>query len=220
MDNRALHVVIPGICPPAPRPRFGIMPIRKLPEIAAMIRRGCGMRELMGCFRPAPFPPNDDAYRAWKRAASIAMDRARLLHFGRQPFAPQGTALEVHLLFVMPLPVSERRIKNPPPRSWCVSKRRGDADNLAKGPLDAANGVLWHDDSAVASIEVEIVVGAQEEAARTEMIVLRLAASDAIRTRFEDLRGVLRQSGRLLDAIDDRRKGGGECKDETIPLQF
>lgn len=222
-DNAALHIVVPGVCPPAPRPRFGIIPTRKLAEIAAMVRRGCGMRELMGCFRPAPFPPADDAYRAWKRDAAVAMNAARMAHCGRQPFAPAGAPLEVHILFVMPLPKSAHRQTKPPPRSWCVSHRRGDADNLAKGPLDAANGVLWHDDAAVASIEVEVVVGAQGEAPRMEMIVMRLAQSDAVRSRFEQIRAVLRSAGRLLDPIVDREQEGEECptkSKEQIRLEF
>jgi Holliday junction resolvase RusA-like endonuclease len=221
-ENAALHIIVPGVCPPAPRPRFGIMPTRKLAEIVAMVRRGCGMRELMGCFRPAPFPPADDAYRAWKRAAAVEMNRARMEHCGRLPFAPAGTPLEVHLLFVMPLPKAAHRQTKPPPRSWCVSKRRGDADNLAKGPLDAANGVLWHDDAAVASIEVETVVAAQGEAPRTEIIVMRLAESDAVRTRFEQVRAVLRSAGRLLDPILDRSEGTELCREtkEQIRLEF
>lgn len=218
-QNAALHVVIPGICPPAPRPRFTIMPTRKLVEIQAIVRRGGGMRELMGCFRPSPYPQTDGDYATWKRAASRAMHAARMRHFGREPFAPAGTPLEVRLLMVMPLPASAHRTRNPPPRSWCVSKRRGDADNLAKGPLDAANGVLWHDDCAVASIEVETVVGAQGEAPRTEMLVTRLATSDAVRTRFEETRATLRQSARLLELEEE----GTTClteETEQIPLNY
>lgn len=219
-QNAALHVVIPGVCPPAPRPRFSIIPLKKYEEIAGLVRRGGGMRQLMACFRPSPYPDKDHPYVGWKREASVAMHAARMRHFGREPFAPAGTALEVHLLMVMPLPKSEHRTLKPPPRSWCVSKRRGDADNLAKGPLDAANGVLWHDDCAVASIEVETVVAAQGEAPRTEMIVMRLAASDAVRTRFESIRATLRQAGRLLEL--GKREGEGELCQETdqIPLTF
>lgn len=214
----ALHIIIPGICPPAPRPRFSLIPLRKMPEIQAIIRRGGGMRELMGCFRPAPYPQRDGDYATWKRRASVEMNRVRQIHFGREPFAPAGTPLEVHLLMVLPLPLSAHRTRKPPPRSWCVSHRRGDADNLAKGPLDAANGVLWHDDCAVASIEVETVIAAQGEAPRTEMIVMRLGATDAAWTRFESTRAQLRQTGRVLDAGDDR-KGEDQCKAE-IQLTF
>lgn len=219
-QNAALHIIIPGICPPAPRPRFTIIPLRKFPEIVAMVRRGCGMRELMGCFRPSPYTQTDGEYATWKRRASLAMNEARHRHFGRQPFAPEGTPLEVHLLMVMPLPKAAHRSTTTPPRSWCVSKRRGDADNLAKGPLDAANGVLWHDDCAVASIEVETVVGAQGEPPRTEMLVIRLAASDAVRTRFESIRADLRQAGRVLDIGEQEEGPTCPTGQDQIPLTF
>lgn len=217
-ETAALHIIIPGICPPAPRPRFTIVPTRKLAEIVALVRRGAGMRELMGCFRPSPYAQTDGEYATWKRRAAVEMNRVRTLHFGREPFAPAGAPLEVHLLMVMPLPIAAHRTRLPPPRSWCVSKRRGDADNLAKGPLDAANGVLWHDDCAVASIEVETVIGQQGEAPRTEMMVLRLGVSDAAWTRFESTRAQLRQTGRVLDAGDERQKEQ-ECNPE-IQLTF
>lgn len=218
-QNASLLVVIPGICPPAPRPRFTIMPTRKFGEIQALVRRGGGMRELMGCFRPSPYPQRDGDYATWKRAASVEMHRVRMKHFGREPFAPAGTPLEVRLLMVMPLPKSAYRSTREVPRAWCVSKRRGDADNLAKGPLDAANGVLWHDDCAVASIEVETVVGAQGEPPRTEMLVTRLAASDAVRTRFESTRAELRQAGRVLDLGEEEE--GERCPlTDQIPLNY
>jgi Holliday junction resolvase RusA-like endonuclease len=218
-QNASLLIVIPGICPPAPRPRFTLMPTRKLVEIQALVRRGAGMRELLGCFRPNPYPQRDGDYARWKRAASRAMHEVRARHFGRDPFAPAGTPLEVRLLMVMPLPVAAHRTRKSPARSWCVSKRRGDADNLAKGPLDAANGVLWHDDCAVASIEVEMVIGAQGEAPRTEMLVTRLANSDAVRTRFENARAEVRQAGRLLE-LEKEGPGCPTSETEQIRLTF
>ncbi len=208
----ALHVVIPGVCPPAPRPRFTIRPIRKLPDIAALLRRGGGMRDLMGCFRPAPYTQTDGEYATWKRRASVEMHRVRARHFGREPFAPSNTPLEVHILFVQPLPASATRVRNPPKRRWSTKRGAGDADNLAKGPLDAANGVLWHDDCAVASIWVETIVAAQGEPPRTEMLVMRLAESDALWTRFESARAQLRQTGRVLD--------GGEKEEEKCPTEI
>ena len=36
-----------------------------------------------------------------------------------------------------------------------TSKKYGDIDNLAKGILDACNGVLWKDDSQIVSLHVE-----------------------------------------------------------------
>lgn len=36
-----------------------------------------------------------------------------------------------------------------------TSKKYGDIDNLAKGILDACNGILWKDDSQIVSLNVE-----------------------------------------------------------------
>lgn len=212
-QNAALHIVIPGVCPPAPRPRFSLIPTRKLVEIQALVRKNAGMRDIMACFRPAPYPQKDGDYATWKRRASVEMHKVRLRHFGRDPFAPSGTPLEVHILFVQPLPLSATRVRNPPKRRWSTKRGSGDADNLAKGPLDAANGVLWHDDCAVASIWVETIVAAQGEAPRTEMLVMQLAQSDAAWTRFESTRAQLRQTGRVLD-------GGEDEKDERCETEI
>lgn len=215
-DNAALHLVIPGICPPAPRPRFTLIPVVKFDEILARMKRpGAGMKDVLRCFRPQVYNEKTGDYATWKRMAARVMHETRMRHFGRQPFAPAGTPLQVHFLFVLPLPKADHRTRSLPPRRWCTSKRRGDFDNLIKGPLDAATGVLWHDDSAVAAGEVEVVIGAQGEPPRTEMLLLRLFQSDAAQTRFEQHRGVFRQAGRLLDAMDQGDENRCPQMDQT-----
>lgn len=42
------------------------------------------------------------------------------------------------------------------------TRRRADVDNLAKGVLDACNGVLWADDSAVCDLRITRVVDREQ----------------------------------------------------------
>ena len=43
------------------------------------------------------------------------------------------------------------------------SKRYGDCDNLAKGILDACNGVIWQDDSQILKLSVEKAVASEPQ---------------------------------------------------------
>lgn len=43
------------------------------------------------------------------------------------------------------------------------SKRYGDCDNLAKGILDACNGILWKDDSQIVDLHVEKAVASEPQ---------------------------------------------------------
>ena len=63
----------------------------------------------------------------------------------KEPYFDCGTALEVEVTFHMPRAVS---------RSWLEFDplKKPDLDNLVKFYLDAANGILWHDDCQVTNL--------------------------------------------------------------------
>ena len=103
--------------------------------------------------------------RAWKgMAAEVMALHAR----GRKLEGP----LFVSILAVFPLPKSSERKRTMPHREWHV--KRADVDNIAKAVLDAANGVLWHDDGQVARLRIDKIVAAQGEEPRVVMEVGRL----------------------------------------------
>ena len=193
-SNPVLHVIMPGECPPAPRPRYGIIPRKKgmWPSIQRDVKNGCSMRELLAYFRPFPLERKNDPYSAWKKTAAWAMDSARNAYCGTKPFVEKGTPVEVWLLFVTPLAKSNERKRIQVIRDWCVARLKGDPDNLAKGPLDAGNGVVWHDDAQVAALRIEKVVGAQGEPARVEMMCWALERTEAQQTGFEHSRKEIR----------------------------
>ena len=58
------------------------------------------------------------------------------------------------------------------PASWRTSKP--DADNVAKSTLDAANGVVFEDDSQVVRLIVEKINGAQGEPPGVHLSVFTL----------------------------------------------
>ena len=84
--------------------------------------------------------------RSWKGAAQVHMLAAMR---GRK--ALDGP-LEVRIFCVWP-PSGPPRKKTPRPACWRAKKP--DADNLAKGVLDAGNAVLWKDDAQIVRLVVE-----------------------------------------------------------------
>jgi Holliday junction resolvase RusA-like endonuclease len=159
------------------------------------------MGEVRGLFRAHIYIPNDQGYKTFKTAAAWAFEKARMDHCGRAPLVEKGDPVEVRALVVTPLPVAQERKRIPRERSWCTSLRRGDLDNLAKGILDAATGVLWHDDSQVASLQIEKVVGSQGEPARVEVMIWALDDPlGSATTNFEQARKYIRQAGGLSEA--------------------
>lgn len=195
MTGPVLHVSIPGLCPPAPRPRARVM--------------GKGKQSFAQVYTPQSGP-----YAQWKKHAANWVAYA-LDIVGRQGSAWQKGAdpLEVRLLFVVPLPQSSHRKTIHVPRDWCQSHARGDADNLAKGPLDASNDLVWIDDRDVVRLYVEKITGEQGEAARTELMVRRLSREDAHRTDFERVREALRESGEL---IGPELRGYEPCQQQNL----
>ena len=83
------------------------------------------------------------------------------------PF-PDGP-LSVMILAYFPLPKSYHRKRTPRPAR--PHDKRPDADNVAKIYLDALNGVVWHDDSQIASLQVLKIRCAQGDIPRTEIQV-------------------------------------------------
>lgn len=187
------YVVIPGVCPPAPRPRARVVPAGK--QTFAQI-----------------YTPKTGDYATWKRFAMAVVRGARRRHPG---FPIQSDPIAVRLLFVMPLPQADHRKTRHVFRDWCRSALRGDADNLAKGPLDAANGLLWNDDRDVVELQVEKVIAEQGESPRVEMMVWRLSRDEARRTLFEMTREDFADAGLL---VGSKPKEIETCLQDPLPM--
>lgn len=171
-----LHVVVSGDPPSgAGRPRATLMPLASFEACRARAASARSMRDLMALFRPKLHETH--AASRWKRDAEKSLWVARQRALGARPVAGAGEAIEIFVLLVFELPASRWRKRAPLGRSWQVSHRAGDFDNLAKPLCDAANEVLWPDDCQVARACVEKVVGAQGEPARVELLARRLLAS-------------------------------------------
>lgn len=116
--------------------------------------------------------------QTWKRDAALRMRRA----IGRpRPRFGRGVPVAVRILVVLPLTRDEARRKDPVPRRWHVKAGKGDADNFAKPVLDAANGILWHDDCQVARATVEKVTAAKGEEPRLELWAQELEEAEPSR---------------------------------------
>jgi len=118
------------------------------------------------------------AARDWKGTAQHHMLVAR----GEQPILTGP--VELHIAAIFPLPQSKWRVTSIVPRQPHTGKR--DVDNIAKAVMDAGNGVLWHDDGQVYRLTVEKWIGAQGEAARTEIIVTGHEKNACDRARQSD----------------------------------
>ncbi len=79
------------------------------------------------------------------------------------------------ITFMMPLPKSAERKRNPAKAQWHISTP--DADNLAKTVLDALNEVAYHDDSQICNIHIMKVRCQQDDSPRT-IIQLMKAKED------------------------------------------
>lgn len=171
-----LHVVVSGDPPSGSgRPRVTLMPTMSADAMLARARSARSVRDLFALFRPHVHPLHKSD--AWRRGAEASMSVSRQRALGARPVAGAGEPIELFLLLVFELPGSKWRKREPLARSWQVSHRAGDFDNLAKPVCDAANEVLWPDDCQVARACVEKVVGAQGEAARVELLARRLVGS-------------------------------------------
>jgi Holliday junction resolvase RusA-like endonuclease len=61
--------------------------------------------------------------------------------------------------FVMPLPKSAHRKRNPPQEVWSIKKP--DVDNLYKGIADAMEGIVYENDSQISHLVIEKKTAAQ-----------------------------------------------------------
>ena len=82
----------------------------------------------------------------WKKRIMVAVES----QFKGEPL--QGP-LRLKCSFLMPRPKRLYRKKDAEGEVW--SSSRPDLDNLIKAVKDALNGIVWHDDSQVASLTVE-----------------------------------------------------------------
>lgn len=103
--------------------------------------------------------------RNWKAYASSCYRETATRDFGLDQgetvFA--GVAVEVQIVALFACPRSHWRSVPLPRRP---KRGRPDIENLAKAVMDAANGVLWIDDSQVVRLSVEKLYAAQGEAPR------------------------------------------------------
>ena len=67
-------------------------------------------------------------------------------------------ALEVYILFVMPIPASWSK-KKQREAAGRYHVKKPDADNLVKGVFDSLNKIVWKDDNQVAKVIAEKVYG-------------------------------------------------------------
>jgi Holliday junction resolvase RusA-like endonuclease len=182
---------IAGHAPPQPRPRARLTPIGPFAELVRRARAAKKMADLLALFRAQVYSaPRDHPVTAWKKAARQQINTARNLAGFNQPIAPKGRPLEVLILVVGELAKTHHRVRTPGVRRWETSPNAGDWENVAKPVCDAANGILWHDDSQIARGHVEQIVGAQGEPARLEILARPLVELPD-RTRFEEIRDAL-----------------------------
>lgn len=106
--------------------------------------------------------------RSWKGAAQVHYREAIEKAAAAAPIFQAGP-VELHVLAVFTCPRSKHRKRDPLPRT--PKSTKPDSENIAKAVMDAANGLLFLDDSQVARLTVVKVVGAQGEAPRVEVTV-------------------------------------------------
>lgn len=96
------------------------------------------------------YTPARHPVQAFKQACKI---EAR----SRFPFEPRrDCSLRLHVLFVLPRPQSLIWKTKPMPR--VPHNKKPDIDNLLKSLKDALTGILWHDDSQIASVIASKVI--------------------------------------------------------------
>lgn len=107
------------------------------------------------------YVPKDHPVHAYKDAARLAC-RAEMARLGLPPLA---SALAVTLVFVTPRP---KRIKaaGRTPRDT-----KPDVDNFLKSTFDAANEILWQDDSLVVRVTATKWYAAVDEQPHTALTV-------------------------------------------------
>jgi len=99
--------------------------------------------------------------RSWKGAAQVHMLAAMK---GKTPLpGPVSATIKAY----WPCRGPRKRT----PRPAYMRPKRPDADNIAKAVLDAAQGILFHDDGQVVDLRVQKWYAAQGDTARVEVTV-------------------------------------------------
>jgi len=111
--------------------------------------------------------------RSWKGAAQVHMRQAleEQLEDAGVPYGPQEP-VGVWIDAEFACPKSDWRKRKPRPMRFHT--KQGDLDNIVKAVLDAGNGVLWHDDKQVASVNACKVIAEQGSPPRVVLIAKAL----------------------------------------------
>lgn len=134
-----------------------------------------------------------DTDKAWRAAARAALER-----YGKPTMLEGPVGLS--MLFLRTMPKGEQRKTSVPPRRWDASYGF-DIDNLAKAVMDLLVAEGWlKDDSQVARLVVEKVVGAQGETPRVTFALWPLEPYRAPKAREQD---VAREEGPTARARDE-----------------
>jgi Holliday junction resolvase RusA-like endonuclease len=156
-----LTVIIPGEPHAQGRGRAHIMHVK-----------GCAWHRThkcnMNCRGIRVTDPKDS--REWKAVAAHFMSVAMNSRSSR---SLMDGPLLVEIVARFGCPKSRHLKKGIRAREWKAT--RPDVENIAKAVLDAAKGIVWHDDAQVAVLLVKKFVGAQGEAPRVEMCVQALS---------------------------------------------
>ena len=105
---------------------------------------------------------NSPRVRPWRLEVGWTAQEARLK--ARAEIEEEG-AVAVALVFILPRPKYLRKKATPP------HTKKPDTDKLARGVLDALSGVLWRDDSQVASLRARKRYAEPGEQAGVNVIV-------------------------------------------------
>lgn len=98
----------------------------------------------------------------------------RMAAAGAYDGPPIEAALVMDVLCVFPRPANMRWKTKPMPRVPSLSSRNGDADNVAKGVMDALNGTLYLDDKQVFDLRVRKFVASGDEQPHVEVSLATL----------------------------------------------
>lgn len=112
--------------------------------------------------------------RTWKGVAQVHMQQAIREAGVRTPVFAEGP-VSLYVVAIFACPASRHRKGSPRPRE--PHAKRPDVDNLVKGLMDAAEGLLYTRDAQVVEVTVRKITGAQGEAPGVNVCVSRLAAS-------------------------------------------
>ena len=107
----------------------------------------------------------------WKSAARAVL----FAQVDQRPLVAEGVPIELQIFSIFAMPTSRHRKRQPRSAEWHT--KQGDGDNLAKAVMDAANGIVWHDDRQVSDLRVRKIIAAQGEPAKT-VIKLRSLQGD------------------------------------------